>query len=300
MSEPIRSVITVDVSTEPFGGNLHCPYCGEEILDVAGDLAGDCDHLTHAGTSPPTFDPFYDNDLCFRMFDRSAGTDPTYYVFRESGGALEDDSNQDTTTQSPTNTYEPTAPGDPTSYRVFTDDVKEFQKDDAISYNDVYFRKRRFPKKHASHDYSQSLLRLKDKDTDTIEEFADIAADALCGGICIAVVPSHDPKKQHSGIRQVAQRIAMRDGRVDATAAIERTAFIRPLHRGGDNSPDVQRLSLTVARPDLVVGRTVVILDDIFTTGNSLRVCRELLLAHGAATVRMFALGKTWSPSTWH
>jgi len=34
------------------------------------------------------------------------------------------------------------------------------------------------------------------------------------------------------------------------------------------------------------------LMDDVTTTGNSLYVCKEILLNRGAANVEMFALGK--------
>ena len=36
----------------------------------------------------------------------------------------------------------------------------------------------------------------------------------------------------------------------------------------------------------------VLLMDDVTTTGNSLYVCKEILLNRGAANVEMFALGK--------
>jgi len=40
----------------------------------------------------------------------------------------------------------------------------------------------------------------------------------------------------------------------------------------------------------------VILLDDVTTTGNSLRACRDILLENGADYVMMFALGKTKEP----
>ena len=41
---------------------------------------------------------------------------------------------------------------------------------------------------------------------------------------------------------------------------------------------------------------TVLLLDDVTTTGNSLIACRDILLKNGADDVIMFALGKTKEP----
>ncbi len=41
---------------------------------------------------------------------------------------------------------------------------------------------------------------------------------------------------------------------------------------------------------------TVILLDDVTTTGNSLIACRDILLKNGADDVIMFALGETKEP----
>ena len=41
-----------------------------------------------------------------------------------------------------------------------------------------------------------------------------------------------------------------------------------------------------------ISGDIVLLMDDVTTTGNSLYVCKEILLNRGAANVEMLALGK--------
>lgn len=41
-----------------------------------------------------------------------------------------------------------------------------------------------------------------------------------------------------------------------------------------------------------ISGDIVLLMDDVTTTGNSLYVCKEILLNRAAANVEMFALGK--------
>jgi predicted amidophosphoribosyltransferase len=51
--------------------------------------------------------------------------------------------------------------------------------------------------------------------------------------------------------------------------------------------------SLQITDSNLIKGKTVLLLDDIKTQGNSLNAGKTLLLSHGAKQVIMFALGKT-------
>ena len=180
--------------------------------------------------------------------------------------------------------------------RVFVDDQREERPDEKPVYIDAYFCKSRFRHKHAEDSHSQEIVALKSGDEDAIESFVEEVAGWLCEGIAVAVVPGHDPRKQNSGIRQVAQRVAIKNSLHDLTIAVQRRVRIQPLHRRGSNDPEHLRASLAVPTPLLVKGQTIVLLDDVTTSGNSLAVCRDLLLENGAARVKMMALGKTWTP----
>ncbi len=159
-----------------------------------------------------------------------------------------------------------------------------------------YWPEQRFPQQHGSDQGSQKIIKLKNKDAAVISELAEQVSDFVCSGIAVAVVPGHDPKSQDSGMRRLAKIVASDFQRLDATDAIVRTQFTNPRHQGGDRSEATLRASLAVQNPQLVRAKTVLLLDDITTSGNSLKVCRELLLEHGAERVKLLALGRTWQP----
>lgn len=73
---------------------------------------------------------------------------------------------------------------------------------------------------------------------------------------------------------------------------LTRTKSKTAAHSGGDRSKETQRTTLKVNKKR-VQGRTIVLLDDIITTGNSIEAARELLLEAGAHNVICFTLGKT-------
>ena len=166
--------------------------------------------------------------------------------------------------------------------------------DDGRPYNIAfYWARSHFRRKHEEDEFTQRILRLKDGDMKEVSKFATLLSDMLCGGIAVAVVPSHDPAKAESGIRKVARAVAAEHNRTNLTDVIVRTHRIQPLHLGGDRSESTMRTSLAVKQAELIRGQTIVVLDDVTTHGTSLSVCRSLLLEHGAERVKLLALGKT-------
>ena len=141
--------------------------------------------------------------------------------------------------------------------------------------------------------HSGKLLDLKKNDARAVQYFFNIVVPTINSGIAIAVVPSHDPTSVVSGTRTLANRLAAIDSRHDATGALVRTQKIAKLATGGDRSLSVHLGSVVVPNPQLVRGRTVLLLDDITTSGHSLLACRKLLLDAGAEHVECAALGRT-------
>jgi Phosphoribosyl transferase domain len=141
--------------------------------------------------------------------------------------------------------------------------------------------------------YSGRLLDLKEKKDRGIVYFYNIVEPAIRKDLVLVTVPSHDPQKAINGIRELAQRICIDDPRIDATEVLVRQKPVQKLALGGDRSKENHTKSIVVASPHLIRGKRVLLLDDIVSTGNSLRACKALLLANGARDVHCAALGKT-------
>jgi hypothetical protein len=141
--------------------------------------------------------------------------------------------------------------------------------------------------------YSGKLLDLKDKRNGGILYFFNIVEPLIRKDVALVTVPSHDPQKTINGIRELAQRICIDDPRIDATEVLAREKPVEKLALGGNRSADNHLKSITVKSPHLIRGRRVLLIDDIVSTGNSLRACKQLLLSAGARAVHCAALGKT-------
>lgn len=173
--------------------------------------------------------------------------------------------------------------------RVFVRDAPEDIVDEEILHVGDYIPART----GSQDDYSWAILRLKDGHEGEIRGFVGQLDPEIASHVAIACVPSHDPWKPGAGIRQVAQALASRNGRQDATSAVVRTHRIRALKLGGNRSIEHQLEGLVAQDVELVYGRSVLLLDDVTTSGNSLRASRQRLLEAGAFRVKMLALAQT-------
>jgi hypothetical protein len=125
-----------------------------------------------------------------------------------------------------------------------------------------------------------------------LERFFARLDPLLADGVAVAVVPSHDPFRTDTPMRELARRLAEGHDRADATGCLVRTEKIRRITFGGPSYAGLHRHSIRVEDPERVAGRAVLLLDDIARSGASLRACRALLLEAGAATVQSLALGR--------
>ncbi|HLH88069.1 MAG TPA: phosphoribosyltransferase [Xanthobacteraceae bacterium] len=141
--------------------------------------------------------------------------------------------------------------------------------------------------------HSGLILDLKKAGANAVKHFKEMIAPELSDGIVIVTVPSHDPAKPGKGLQSLAAALAESGSRVDGSACLVRSEKIEKLAHGGDRSKEVHLKSVTVAKPELIKGKEVLLLDDVTKTGNSLEACQELLVKAGAKSVQCATIGKT-------
>lgn len=140
------------------------------------------------------------------------------------------------------------------------------------------------------------ILNVKiDREPGAIRHFAGIIGKLACADIVVAVVPGHQAgNATPSGIGLLAREVAGTDGRTDGTSLLVRTKSIDKLASGGDRSIEVHLNSIRVVdKHGVLKDASVLLLDDVTTSNNSLRACKQLLRAAGAKQVQMLALGRT-------
>ena len=144
----------------------------------------------------------------------------------------------------------------------------------------------------------RSLLSLKSCEEEEISFFATVVHRFLEAGISICVVPPHHKERvNESGIAHVARVIARWCGRKDCVDLLYRTRTIEQLSGGGRRGKMIHYDSIAVNRNICVNGESVLLLDDVTTTGSSLRACRNIIMNDtGAERCAMLALARTVSP----
>ena len=138
------------------------------------------------------------------------------------------------------------------------------------------------------HGDRQHLARLM------APQLARVAGEMLDGAVLVPV-PLHRWRLWSRGFNQaalLARALARRTGTplaVDALVRVRPTTSSRGMGRRARarNVKDAFRL----ARPDAVRGRTVVLIDDVLTTGATANACARVLLRGGARAVHVL----TWA-----
>jgi predicted amidophosphoribosyltransferase len=112
--------------------------------------------------------------------------------------------------------------------------------------------------------------------------------------ILVALVPGHEAKTTNAGcpLARVALALAASDKRLTADIdLIIRHTTIPKLATGGNRGIQVHLDSMRVTRR--VPGATVIVLDDVVTTGNSMAASRQLLGEKAAKHVAGISLCQT-------
>ncbi len=137
------------------------------------------------------------------------------------------------------------------------------------------------------------ILDVKDKRESGLNFFFSVLNPEIEEGITICVVPSHVASDTNtSGIAILAKRLAS-EGRIDKTDYLLRQKTIDKLATGGERSGQTHEGSIAT-NPDMTVsGDVILLVDDVTTSGESLRACKDILMKSGASRVAMFALGES-------
>jgi len=123
------------------------------------------------------------------------------------------------------------------------------------------------------------------------EHQAALAADV------IVPVPLHRRRRRERGFNQaeMVARVVAREGNLPLAPCLLTRTKPTERHRAGLDARDRAR-SVTgafhVPRPQAVAGRAVLLIDDLFTTGSTLRSAAESLLKAGAIRVSVMTVAR--------
>uniref|UniRef100_A0A1X7UYQ1 Phosphoribosyltransferase domain-containing protein n=1 Tax=Amphimedon queenslandica TaxID=400682 RepID=A0A1X7UYQ1_AMPQE len=161
---------------------------------------------------------------------------------------------------------------------------------------------------HRPGSDSQTLSFLKQRilyDPTRKNEFeADVCTwieeDILSGvkaPVVIAIAPGHSQDSTGEGnlLYSILGQFIARDNIIDGRTLLHRTGKVPKSTEGGPGARDQTRHEETieVSVPEKMKDKEVFIFDDVWTSGATLRACKEVAIAAGAASVKLFAVGKT-------
>jgi len=110
----------------------------------------------------------------------------------------------------------------------------------------------------------------------------------------ICVYPTSKEGSAFTGMKAIAKRLCEYSSqRIDGTDALSRVFEIPKKAMGGRRDLQEEIKSLIVRDKDIIRDQQVLLMDDITTTGTSLKAGKYVLKRAGAEMVAMLALGKT-------
>jgi hypothetical protein len=139
---------------------------------------------------------------------------------------------------------------------------------------------------------SRRILDLKDGEDGAIQHYHKLLLPLIHRGVALVALPSHDPQKATSGIRKLVAGLAETGHFEDHHRSLLRIQKIAKLAAGGERGFQIQFDSMRVKLPKDVPQR-ILILDDVVTTGSSLKAARQHCLDAGATRVHCLALART-------
>ena len=169
----------------------------------------------------------------------------------------------------------------------------EYNNDKCILNYCTYYPYRIHGEKNPQFDEtSATLLALKRSEKYAIDSIFNLLERDLHNNVVVAIVPSSTANTTTHGLYKVANKLAKK-GKVDGSSCLVRHTSIDKLATGGNRNIDVHLNSVKVENNAIIYDKYVILLDDITTSGNSLKACKQLLLEAGAKGVQCLAIGKT-------
>jgi len=174
------------------------------------------------------------------------------------------------------------------------DDYIERNTSDKIFVNDEWNVNDNLRSLFRYHPDIDNCWKFKACNQEIINNIFTKVDELICNDIIICTIPSHDPQKLNTGINLLTNLLAEK-GRVDGSRILIRTKKIDKKGTGGVRDKSVDLDSIVANNLTMFQNKVVLLLDDVATSGNSMKACTEILLKNGAKRVSKLAIWKAGS-----
>lgn len=127
-------------------------------------------------------------------------------------------------------------------------------------------------------DYAGLILDLKENKGEAKNYFSGRLNDALLNNpnLAILCVPSHEAFKKGPN-NEIIQLVCSHRGMVNGSNCLVRHTTVDKLASGGRRDIDVHLNSIRLENSRILENRDILIVDDVSTSGNSLKACEAIV-----------------------
>jgi predicted amidophosphoribosyltransferase len=164
----------------------------------------------------------------------------------------------------------------------------------------IYFFFKYYPRKRHcnTEQFKQTshILAIKNNYNYAVEKILPLLRMTIRNDIeiIICVIPSSNKGLEETSIRKIAKNICGIN-RLDGTSCLVRKYTVPKKHLNGKRNISDEKKSISVENKHIIKDKIIVLLDDITTTGTSMKACTELLLEADAKKVFGLAIAQTVS-----
>ena len=138
------------------------------------------------------------------------------------------------------------------------------------------------------HKHNRAVILFSNELSEELSDIVDTDAELVA-----TFIPSSDPRKKKTGLREILSTLKETFNITNSLNPLIRHTKIPKATGGGPRSKRAHLDSIRVSESINLEGKTVLLIDDVTTSGCSMDACEELLYNAGASIIIKFAVGAT-------
>ncbi len=172
--------------------------------------------------------------------------------------------------------------------RDFLHHDKNLKLQDDCYFINYYTKRDNWDNCNSDNLIKSSKLALEFKDSDKSKYFKKVfnfLDNIILSNIVLCCVPSHKEANLEHSITSLVKLLS-KNGRIDGSNCLIRSKTIQKISSpNSDRSEQVHLNSIKEQNTHLFINKNVLLLDDIVTSGNSMRACSKILMQPNKGTI---------------